>query len=59
MKLEIEVATDSLMATTIASICAITITIVAVLSDNTTIATAAIATITSIGFSTVAYIKQR
>ena len=59
MKFVFEIATDTLMASVVASTCAISITVVAVMSDNTPTAMAAIATITAVGYSTVGYIKHR
>ena len=59
MKFVFEIATDTLMASVVAGICAIPITVVAAMSDNTTIVMAAIATIMAVGYSTVAFIKHR
>ena len=59
MKVVFKIATDQLVAGVIASPCAIAIMVVAVMTGNTTIAMAAIATITAIGYSTVAFIKHR
>ena len=58
MKFVFEIATDTLMASVVAGTCAISITVVAVMSNNTTTAIAAIATITAVGYSTVGYIKH-
>ena len=59
MKVAFEIAMEALMAGVVASTCAISIATVAIMATNTTTAMAAIATITAVGYSTMASIKHR
>ena len=58
MKFVFEIASDTLVAGVVAGTCSISITVVAFMSDHTTIVTAAIFTTTVVGYSTMAFIKH-
>jgi len=59
MKLVLDVGTEALMACTVGVVAATAITVVAVMTNDIPIATAAIATIAALSYSTINSIKQK